>query len=70
MKIKLSEEILEICKQEHALQYEIKQLSRAALDLSTEFWDALKEKYKEYNLKCAKIDFKTGELILPFPDKE
>jgi len=70
MKIKLSKEILEIAEREHALQYEIKQLSRASLNLSTEFWKAIKEKYKEYNLKLANINYDSGELILPFEDAE
>ena len=66
MRIKLSKEILETVTQEHAYQYEIQKLSIASLGLSKEFWKAIKEKYKARNLKLARVDYESGELILPF----
>lgn len=70
MKIKLSKELLEAAKLDEATQSQIIKLSRRSFEDSKEFWNTLKDKYKNYNFASAKIDNETGELILPFQEKK
>lgn len=70
MKIKLPKEIRECVEKDHALQHEIQNLSQVSFQLSREYWKEMKEKYKGYNFKMAKVNNETGELILPFQDED